>query len=665
MPIRPDLDTAAPNYFNAETAETARRNLLDSMFIFAGILTPDGVLVDANRTALEAANLAPAAVMHKPFADAYWWAYSSESQASLRDAIRRAAAGEFVRYDAVVRVAGGKFIDIDFAIAPVKDEAGRVLYLIPSGTDITDRKRTENALRESEQSFALATAAAEVGLWSLDLATNELSWSDLHKSMWGYEPSSRELYLDDWSARIHPDDLAYAIGQVEQALKEQKKYVAEYRIVRADDQTIRWMRSVGQYLYDAAGKAYRMTGITYDISQEHEMSQELAASEARFREILRAIPDGFMIFESVRDAKAAIVDFKWLYVNPAAEGIVGRTEADLVGKHLLVEMPGNKEAGLFDAYKQVVETGEVWQNEFSYQYEGLSHHFMTRALRIGDGFAVAFSDITARKNFEVALEKKVVERTAELQQLNAKLETTNRELEQFAFVSAHDLQEPLRKVEFFANLVQEQAADRLNEQDKKYLHKTVYSAQRMRNLIRDLLDYSKIKEDTELPKMPVNLNVCLREVLSIFEVSILQKKATIEVGELPTVWGVEWQITMLFTNLLANSLKFIRAHVPPVVRIQAQPATDSALQAVGLSADKPYACVLVMDNGIGFESAFSEKIFQMFQRLNNRSQYEGTGMGLALCAKIAAQHQGKIRAEGRLGEGAVFEIFLPMVVAAP
>ena len=369
-----------------EFSDVNLRRLLDSMFIFVGVLTPDGILIEANKTALNAASLSPEDVIGKYFEDTYWWAYSEESKKTLRNAIQAAQKGKIIRYDYEVRVADDKFITIDFCIAPVYDEYGTVVSLIPSGNDITARKVTEEALREIQQNLTIATESAGVGVWGLDVSTGMLTWSALHKTMWGYQSDLDSLFYEDWHKVIHPSDLAHTFGQVEKAKRTKEKYLAEYRIIRANDGEIRWMRSVGQFFYHENGEAKKLTGITYDITREKVAEQALRESESRLSGVVNAIPDGFMIFESVRDeATDEIVDFRWLFVNPAAEAIVGKKATELIGKKLLKEMPGNKETGLFDSYKNVVETGDVWMNEFAYSYEGLDHYFLTRAVKINDG----------------------------------------------------------------------------------------------------------------------------------------------------------------------------------------------------------------------------------------------------------------------------------------
>ena len=230
-----------------------------------------------------------------------------------------------------------------------------------------------------------------------------------------------------------------------------------------------------------------------------------------------------------------------------------------------------------------------------------------------------------------------------------RLAASNRELEQFAFVASHDLQEPLRKIQAFGDRLQAKCGDSLGAESHDYLQRMQGAARRMQELIQDLLSYSRVSNQTE-SFSPVSLAEVLKEVVADLSLLIEKTGGRVEAGELPVIECNPLQMRQLFQNLLGNSLKF-RGQDPPVVRISASPSAGPVGQ--------PGFEIRVQDNGIGFDEKYLERLFQPFQRLHGRTQYEGTGMGLAICRKIVERHGGSITARSSPGKGALFVIALP------
>ncbi|HAA27757.1 MAG TPA: histidine kinase [Cyanobacteria bacterium UBA8553] len=239
------------------------------------------------------------------------------------------------------------------------------------------------------------------------------------------------------------------------------------------------------------------------------------------------------------------------------------------------------------------------------------------------------------------------------------LARSNAELQQFASIASHDLQEPLRKIQAFSNRLKDKYSEVLTEQGRDYLERMHNAALRMQNLINDLLTLSRVTTKAQ-PFVPVNLAQVTQEVLSDLEVCIQQNRGHVDVGELPTIDADPIQMRQLLQNLISNALKFHRKEEPHVVKIYSQRMERQDNLPTGGSPVGEYCQIIVEDNGIGFDEKYLDRIFNVFQRLHSRSEYEGTGMGLAICRKIAERHGGSITAESTLGQGAKFIVTLPI-----
>ena len=258
------------------------------------------------------------------------------------------------------------------------------------------------------------------------------------------------------------------------------------------------------------------------------------------------------------------------------------------------------------------------------------------------------------KSLNESLEQKVIERTLELEQ-------SNKELEQFAYIASHDLQEPLRKVITFGDRLQEKYAAELGEQGKDYLGRMRRAAQRMQQLINDLLKYSRASTKVQ-SFVPVNLAQVVQGVLSDLEVLIEENKARILVESLPTIEADSLQMRQLLQNLISNGLKFHRKEEYPTIVISAKTTKNTNNTSYGETLpDDGFLEIAIEDNGIGFDEKYAHRIFEVFQRLHGRDEYEGTGIGLSVCKKIVGRHKGDIKVKSIVGQGTTFMVTLPLV----
>jgi PAS domain S-box-containing protein len=277
------------------------------------------------------------------------------------------------------------------------------------------------------------------------------------------------------------------------------------------------------------------------------------------------------------------------------------------------------------------------------------------ALELEGGIALSIilTDLTAQKQTQLQLQKN----NEQLAELIKALEVSNHDLQQFASVASHDLQEPLRKITIFSHLLKDRETG-LSTDATTYLRKIIESARRMRNLIIDILNYSRLSA-SDSPLECVDLNKMINELKDDFELIIEEKGAEINADQLPCLQVNGGQIRQVFYNILSNALKFSTAGKPPVISISSKRIRDKSFDS-SEQADGPFCLISICDNGIGFDEQYLSKIFALFERLNSKDKYEGTGIGMAIAKKIIDKHNGLITAESKNDCGAEFKIILPL-----
>jgi len=268
-----------------------------------------------------------------------------------------------------------------------------------------------------------------------------------------------------------------------------------------------------------------------------------------------------------------------------------------------------------------------------------------------------FTDIHEQRYATEVMERRVEERTHELQESNQELERSNNDLQQFASVASHDLKEPLRKIQIFSSIVRERYFSNQNDEAANYMDRIIDSSTRMNKLINDLLTYSRLSVSSLFQL--ASLNEIINEIITDLEIIITEKNATINVSKIPEVEVIPGQIRQVFQNIISNALKFSKEGVQPVLNITADIIDEKKIDGA-INKNGNYCRISISDNGIGFNELYLDKIFTIFQRLNLQEEYEGTGIGLAIAKKIIDKHNGLITAKSKEGEGATFIIVLPL-----
>ncbi|GAA4470910.1 hypothetical protein GCM10023189_60470 [Nibrella saemangeumensis] len=370
--------------------------------------------------------------------------------------------------------------------------------------------------------------------------------------------------------------------------------------------------------------------------------------EGFLESVLNTSRNGVISCQAVRQ-KNQIVDFQILFANYATNDLLGAEPDLIIGKKLTELSPVWQDPEVFERFVSVVESGQPQQFESLYQRKGEPIWLYVVLGRLNDGLTATFHDITELKRYQEDL------------QLNIhQLSRSNENLQQFAYVASHDLQEPLRKIQSFSSIIVSRYQDQIDEEGKSLLTRLQYSAERMQRLVQDLLTYSRLTTQP-LRVAPVSLSAVVSEVMSDLDMIIQEKQADVTVDVLPVVPGDAMQLRQLFQNLLSNALKFVAPGAPPIISIKVRLSVKpDDLPEHERNKFRSYVAIDVADNGIGFDLKYQERIFQLFQRLHGRSQYEGTGIGLAVCRKVVDNHHGHISISSKPGHGTTFTVYLPV-----
>ena len=524
--------------------------------------------------------------------------------------------------------------------------------------DVTHRHHMVQRLERSEELYKQAQAMALIGNSVWDLINDTITWSDELYRIYGLEPQKDKINYETIFSFIHPDDLEIVRENTRQALEKGNSYDFYFRIILKNGE-IKTLHTKGE-VKDEKGKPFKLLGTVQDVSRQKRTEKMLHDNQLLIQKIADTAPSIIAAYN--------INTGKYIFVNKAVEQLLGYSSQAILNEgtqyfssrihpddlEMLIQQ--NQEA-IMKANEQELGNAEM-VIEFKYRMR----HETTGEYKWFHTYGTIFERDELGKvkmvlNISVDISE-IVKAERTLSQKNFELEKSNANLEEFAYVASHDLQEPLRKIKIFGDRLSERSREVLDETAALYLDKILNATERMSRLIKDLLDYSRLSRPNE-QFTKTNLNEILQHVLTDFELLTVQKRASIEADTLPEIEAIPLQMTQLLNNLLSNSLKFSVPDRPPVIKITSQKPNARELTKLGLDHTLEWYKISVSDNGIGFNPEFSEKIFMIFQRLNGVHEYPGTGIGLTLCRKIAHNHKGTIIALGEENKGAEFQVYLP------
>jgi len=626
------------------------REVLNNLAAFVCVVTLDGTLTEVNEAALKAANLRREDVLHRHFADTYWWAYDPSVQQQLREAIAKAARGERVRYDVKVRLTTNAAITIDFMLAPVFDEVGQAKYLVASGIDITSRIKLMQQLDGQQRRYhtilnSLPGIVYE-GTGSEDASEQKMLFvSRYAEVLLGY-PMERWILSDNfWREIVHPDDWHTATQKATHVYRTGANEPVCFRCYAADGRLV-FMESYNAAIHGEDGEIIGTCGVVMDVTQRHQQEQEikrlnaaLAVERQRLEQIIANVPG--VVYEGVVLPEGR--GQRLTYVSAHVESLLGYTPAELIAhpelwQQIIVQEDWPTLLARTNELYQQTTSGSVLFRARTRDQRMLYLEMRASAVCHPDGSLIGsvgvITDVTQRQQQEEAIRRYAVE-----------LRRSNAELEQFAYVASHDLQEPLRMVTSYLQLVEQRYVDRLDADGREFIGYAVDGASRMKELINDLLAYSRIQRSAD-DFAPVSMQEVFARAVHNLQIMIEDKGAEVTSDPLPEVMANRVQMVQLLQNLIGNALKF-SADRPPRVH-------------VGVQQEGSMWRFSVQDNGIGIESAYLDRIFVIFQRLHSRERYEGTGIGLAICRRIVEKHGGEISVESTPGVGSTFYFTIPI-----
>lgn len=512
------------------------------------------------------------------------------------------------------------------------DENGKPVTMFGIVQDVTLQKERELELKETTERFHNLSKATDDSIWDWNLLTDEVWWNDNFYNVFGYDPVNGAPTLGEWIMKMHPDDRTKIVAKLKEIRNSSAdSWRDEFKYFKKDG-TIGIGLNRAYIIRDREGNPIRVIGAIHDITERRKALQQLADSEKRYRQIVETAQEGIWLIDE-NDIT--------IFVNRKLSDMLGYAPEEIIGKPnyffkheseraSAVELIERRKKGISEQYETLyvtksgkclwvsVSANPVFDEEGNYK-----------------GALGMLTDITQRKLQEELLKKS----EADLEMKNRELEQKNTELEQFAYIASHDLQEPLRTVSSFTDRFQKLYSNTVDDIGQKYLYFIQQGTERMKTLITDLLDYSRIGRGKELTS--VDCNDIINTVIADLDTAIQESKVEIKTEKLPVVNGYTTEMKQLFQNLVVNAIKFKKKEVTPKIHISSEPINGGWE-------------FKVEDNGIGIDEQHNERIFAIFQRLHTRSEYEGSGIGLSHCKKIVELHGGKIWVRSKPGEGSTF-----------
>lgn len=600
-----------------------------------------GLVLDVNRALCELLGYPREDILGKSFISFV----HPDDQPAVRERFSLADKTTHRIYDARLRMASGDICHTRFHATSLRSEDHALTGSYAFVDDITERKKAREALRDSQQHLAIAIEAGQIGVWEYYPGRDEMWFSPEWKAQLGYMndefPNSRQA----WEGAVLPEDGALALQSFASLAdrEDQDKTIVLSLRYRHRDGHLVYARCCARAVYDAQGAVERFIAAHLDLTPQFESQEMLARINAQTALILDSASNGLL---GVDDSGRVTL------INGVGQQMLGMMAQDVIGRpvdqilrltdrtgHALVMRGG--EDGPVCPVSFVLRTGEALSSVEALLWDAKTTRLRVVELGISplrwqgqiSGAVISLYDISG------------------LQLQRQELERSNNELEQFAYVASHDLQEPLRTITSYLTLLRRRYSPLLDDDGQTFIATAVDGSYRMGTMIRDLLEYSRVgRKGVEMA--PLELTQIAREAADNLRIAIEEVAAEVVIQpDMPLVMADRGQLVSLLQNLLGNAIKY------------SDPARSVQVWVRAMSDDLQGCRVEVEDHGIGIDSSYFERIFQPFQRLHTRDKYEGNGIGLAICRKIARLHGGDLTVSSEPGKGSIFTFTLALASA--
>ena len=602
-------------------ANAYNRSLIEASLDPLVTIAPDGKITDVNVATETVTGYSRNNLIGTDFSD-----YFTDPDKAREGYLTVFEKGSVKDYPLEIRNKKGRLTPVFYNASVYRDEAGKVIGVFAAARDITERRRAEEAVRIA---YEYTRSLIEAGLDPLVTIAPDGRITDVNKSTETVTGYPREKLIGTDFSNYFTDPAKAKEGYMT-VFKEGTVKDYPLEILHKDGRITPVLYNASVYR-DETGKVIGVFAAARDITERRRAEEALRIANAYNRSLLEASLDPLVTIAP---------DGKITDVNVATEKSTGRSRAELIGTDFSNYFTDPDKAR--EGYKQVFREGTVTDYPLELKHkDGHITQVVYNASLYRDeadkviGVFAAARDVTELYHTEEALKQKMTE-----------VERSNAELEQFAYVASHDLQEPLRVVASYVKLLDRRYKDKLDADANDFINYAVEGSMRMQEMINDLLTYSRVGTKGK-PFESTDLESIYNRVLKNLSISISENNATVTHDQLPTVIADDLQMMQLFQNLVGNGIKFRSADRPPVINISVKNLEDKWEFSIS-------------DNGIGIEAEYFNRIFIIFNRLHTKDEYPGSGIGLAICKKIIERHGGRIWVESTPGEGSTFHFTIPM-----
>ncbi|MFC7074076.1 PAS domain S-box protein [Halovenus rubra] len=657
--IHIDIDDRKQAELDVKRSERQFGAVFNDPQMLVGVLDTEGVVQRVNKTAVDSVPATREQIEGILFSETPWWNHDTALQNDVEQWIDRAVAGEYVEFESEHSLGDGERIIVSGSFRPVRDDDGEVVSVVASSRDITERRERERELREAKHRLDLALAGTETGVWEWNIETDELTWTESMKQLFGLEPGTFEGTLEAFAKRVHPEDRPGVERALETAAENDELYETEYRIQR-DDGEQRWGYASGEVVEGDGPQ--KMVGIVTDITGQKRRERQLEMINEALEKLSYAKTTE-EVAESVVDianeslgvplvAVSRYDDDSDKLVPWAATGqVLEQTGGDALDS--LPAIPsGTEEMAVFRSGESKLVENYQLLDEAGAPGEPLRGCVMVPIGKFGmlivasmqpDSFDSTDEDLISiiASNAEAAFERATREQA--LETYKDKLEESNKNLQEFAYIASHDLQEPLRSVTSYLALLESEYHDEIDQEGQFYIERAEDNASRMSSMISALLQYSRV-ESQGGEFVEVDTTEVVEKTLDGLGVLIDESGTDIDYDSLPRVTADKDQLGQVFQNLVKNAIN--HGGSPPEVDIHCKDIGDAWQFSVS-------------DNGPGVPEAQQDRIFEIFQQATDKGDDSGeSGIGLAICERIVSRHHGDIWVESD-ANGSRFNFTLP------